>query len=44
MDDTFQRDATFRIAGVELTSRLLLGTAGYPNQQIMRDAVVASGV
>ena len=31
------------IAGVTLGSRLFLGTAGYPNQRIMADAVVASG-
>lgn len=33
----------FEIAGVRLTSRLFLGTAGYPNQGILRDAVHASG-
>ncbi|AWN41965.1 thiazole synthase [Methylobacterium durans] len=31
------------IAGVSLTSRLLIGTAGYPTQAIMREAVAASG-
>ncbi|MDF2117484.1 thiazole synthase [Roseiarcaceae bacterium H3SJ34-1] len=31
------------IAGESLSSRLLLGTAGYPNQRIMREAVHASG-
>lgn len=31
------------IAGVELSSRLFIGTAGYPNQRIMVDAVEASG-
>ncbi len=31
------------IAGVELRSRLLIGTAGYPSQRIMADAVEASG-
>jgi len=31
------------IAGVSLGSRLFLGTAGYPNQRIMTDAVEASG-
>ena len=30
------------IAGVRLSSRLFLGTAGYPTQAIMRDAVEAS--
>ena len=31
------------IAGETLGSRLILGTAGYPTQAIMRDAVAASG-
>src|SRR4051812_26290493 len=31
------------IAGREFRSRLFLGTAGYPNRQIMLDAVSASG-
>ena len=31
------------IAGERLQSRLILGTAGYPTQAIMRDAVEASG-
>ncbi|CAH1670707.1 thiazole synthase [Chelatococcus asaccharovorans] len=31
------------IAGRAFTSRLFLGTAGYPNQQAMLDAVAASG-
>jgi thiazole synthase len=31
------------IAGRTFTSRLFLGTAGYPNRQIMLDAVAASG-
>src|SRR4030081_687957 len=33
----------FTIAGTAIGSRLLLGTAGYPNQRILRDAVAASG-
>ncbi len=33
----------FTIAGAEIGSRLLLGTAGYPNQRILRAAVEASG-
>lgn len=33
----------FTIAGVALRSRLMLGTGGYPNQQIMLDALEASG-
>ncbi len=32
----------FTIAGTAVGSRLLLGTAGYPNQRILRDAVEAS--
>jgi thiazole synthase len=32
----------FTIAGTAIGSRLLLGTAGYPNQRILRDAVAAS--
>lgn len=31
------------IAGEALSSRLILGTAGYPNQQVLLDAVRASG-
>jgi len=31
------------IAGVEFSSRLFLGTASYPNQQVMLDSLVASG-
>jgi thiazole synthase len=31
------------IAGEALSSRLILGTAGYPNQQVLLDAVGASG-
>ncbi|CAN7179515.1 thiazole synthase [Bosea sp. LjRoot9] len=33
----------FTLAGTQLGSRLLIGTAGYPNQRIMVDAVAASG-
>lgn len=33
----------FVIAGVTLGSRLLLGTAGYPNQRVLKEAVEASG-
>src|SRR5262249_58202200 len=31
------------IAGREFHSRLFLGTAGFPNRQIMLDAIAASG-
>src|SRR5271163_3294436 len=33
----------FLIAGTALKSRLFIGTAGYPNQQIMLDSLEASG-
>ena len=36
-------DDRFEIAGRTFTSRLFLGTAGYPNQQAMLDALRASG-
>lgn len=36
-------DDSLTIAGVRLSSRLFIGTAGYPTQAIMRDAVAASG-
>ena len=34
---------TLTIAGRTLTSRLFLGTAGYPNRQVLLDALAASG-
>lgn len=40
-DRTAQDD--FVLADVHLRSRLLLGSAGYPSPQILRDAIVASG-
>ena len=33
----------FLIAGTALRSRLFIGTAGYPNQQVMLDSLEASG-
>jgi thiazole synthase len=36
-------DDPFLIAGTALKSRLFIGTAGYPNQQIMLDSLEASG-
>lgn len=33
----------FTIAGERLSSRLLIGTAGYPSQKVMLDAIEASG-
>ncbi|WP_323374705.1 thiazole synthase [Skermanella rosea] len=34
---------SFEIAGRTLTSRLFIGTAGYPNRQVMLDSITASG-
>ena len=31
------------IAGKEFSSRLMIGTSRYPNQQVMLDAIEASG-
>ncbi|MBP2228173.1 thiazole synthase [Azospirillum agricola] len=42
MTDTIGND-TLAIAGRDFGSRLFLGTAGYPNQQVMLDALAASG-
>ena len=33
----------WRVGDVELVSRFLLGTAGYPSPQTLRDAIVAAG-
>jgi thiazole synthase len=33
----------FLVAGTPIASRLILGSAGYPNQQVLLDALVASG-
>ena len=33
----------FMLADVPLQSRFLLGTAGYPSPQVLREAIVASG-
>ena len=43
MDMNAEPRDPFTIAGIEIGSRLLLGTAGYPNQRILRDAVAVSG-
>ena len=40
---TPQADSSWNVGGVELTSRLLLGTALYPSLQTLGDAVQASG-
>jgi thiazole synthase len=34
---------SWQIGGVALASRFLLGTAGYPSPQVLRDAIAASG-
>lgn len=36
-------DDLFELAGVTLTSRFLLGTAGYPSPKVLHDAIAASG-
>jgi thiazole synthase len=33
----------FLVAGTPLSSRLFIGTAGYPNQQVLLDCLEASG-
>ena len=35
--------STLKVYGTALTSRLLLGSAGYPSPQVLRDAITASG-
>ena len=42
MSDPFVDDP-FVIAGTALTSRLFLGSAGYPNQQVMLESLAQSG-
>ena len=37
------KDEALVIAGTPLRSRLFVGTAGYPNQQVMLDSLAASG-
>lgn len=37
------QDDTFLLAGVPLQSRFLLGTAGYPSPQVLREAIESSG-
>jgi len=36
--------SSFVLADVSLSSRFLLGSAGYPSPQVLRDAIAASGV
>lgn len=46
MPDSSRKPAgreAFRLADRTFDSRLLIGTAGYPNQQVMLDAIAASG-
>jgi len=40
--DTFDDDDAWQVAGTVLRSRFLLGTAGYPSPQSLRDAIVAA--
>jgi thiazole synthase len=42
-DNTPSSDDVFVLADVPLRSRFLLGTAGYPSPQVLRDAIVAAG-
>jgi len=42
-DVTVADDDALALAGERFASRLLIGTAGYPNQQVMLDALAASG-
>ena len=34
---------SWKVGDVTLTSRFLLGTAGYPSPQVLREAIVAAG-
>lgn len=43
MNTTIDRNDTWYISNVGLDSRFLLGTAGYPSPQHLRDAIAASG-
>src|SRR5688572_27285139 len=43
MKDAMNKNDPLVIAGRTFHSRLFLGTAGYPNRQVMLDAVAASG-
>lgn len=40
---TVEPEDALEIAGIRLSSRLFIGTAGYPSQEIMAEAVRASG-
>ena len=42
MTDTTRSD-TFTLYGTELHSRFLLGSAGYPSPEVLREAIAASG-
>lgn len=42
-DNTLASPDTWRIGDTELRSRFLLGTAGYPSPETLRDAIHASG-
>jgi thiazole synthase len=42
MNSMDRNDDTWRVAGVTLDSRFLLGTAGYPSPHVLREAIAAS--
>ncbi len=41
-DAAFESNDVWQVAGVSLTSRFLLGTAGYPSPQVLSEAIAAS--
>lgn len=43
MRSALDRSAAWRIGDVDLTSRLFIGTSGYPNRHVMLEAIAASG-
>ena len=42
VNESVGQDDAWQVAGVRLTSRFLLGTAGYPSPQVLAEAIVAS--
>ncbi len=43
MDELRANKEAFQLAGVPFSSRFLLGTAGYPSPEVLRQAIVAAG-
>ncbi len=43
MDDLRAKPQAFQLADTPLSSRFLLGTAGYPSPEVLRQAIVAAG-